>query len=276
LSAYLQASKRPQTVAMSSVTREGTSDLMTAMETALSSQMEFISCIISYNDVTLLSTVHNLGILDEVVYQDEGVFVRGKVPLFLKEQIENRNLYDDEGDMKDDEDDEKKGMNDEEWSDVEKVMSEDDDFDWTGMAKGRHAARRMWDQTEKTSSIYRSTSKDSVVMASLDGLVGHTNFFDNYGGINTEIPLLDDIDEDIEEGVMNVAIIPRVRRVKKSKCTTDINKKKTLQTDGDDFNDTSRLLDFDAGDYYGSASRRREKRKDEIKGEGKTSNGDVQ
>jgi hypothetical protein len=261
---------------MSSVTREGTSDLMTAMETALSSQMEFISCIISYNDVTLLSTVHNLGILDEVVYQDEGVFVRGKVPLFLKEQIENRNLYDDEGDMKDDEDDEKKGMNDEEWSDVEKVMSEDDDFDWTGMAKGRHAARRMWDQTEKTSSIYRSTSKDSVVMASLDGLVGHTNFFDNYGGINTEIPLLDDIDEDIEEGVMNVAIIPRVRRVKKSKCTTDINKKKALQTDGDDFNDTSRLLDFDAGDYYGSASRRREKRKDEIKGEGKTSNGDVQ
>jgi 50S ribosomal subunit-associated GTPase HflX len=51
------------------MTREGTDDLMTAMEKALSSQMEFISCIISYNDVTLLSTVHNLGILDEVLYQ---------------------------------------------------------------------------------------------------------------------------------------------------------------------------------------------------------------
>ena len=66
---------------------------MRAMESALSSQMEYISCTISYDHVTLLSTVHNMGILDEVQYVDEGVFVRGKVPLFLKEQIDNRSQY---------------------------------------------------------------------------------------------------------------------------------------------------------------------------------------
>ena len=81
---------------MSAVTAEGSKELMKAMESALSSQMEYISCTISYNHVTLLSTVHNLGILDEVQYLDEGVFVRGKVPLFLKEQINNRGLYNDE------------------------------------------------------------------------------------------------------------------------------------------------------------------------------------
>ena len=71
---------------MSAVTTEGSSELLKAMESALSSQMEYISCTISYDHVTLLSTIHNLGILDEVQYLDEGAFVRGKVPLFLKEQ----------------------------------------------------------------------------------------------------------------------------------------------------------------------------------------------
>jgi hypothetical protein len=77
--------------------------------------------------------------------------------------------------------------------------------------------------------IYRSTSKGSVVMASLDGLVGHKSFFDGFGGPNTDIPLIDDDDFKNVEGGMNVSIIPRVRRVKKSKCTTDIDKKKALE-----------------------------------------------
>lgn len=251
----LQASKRPQTVAMSSMTREGTADLMTAMEAALSSQMEVISCTISYHDVTLLSTVHNLGILDEVQYLDEGVFVRGKVPLFLKEQIENRSLYDDEVDMDEDADDEdsKRRVSGEEWTDDEKIMSEDDDFDWSGMAKGRHSARRVWEETERD-SIYRSTSSDSKVMDPVEGVIGHRGFFDTFGGLKPEESNIRVGSESGSvEGQKNIVSSQRVRSVKRSKCTTDINKRKALEADGDEFNDTSKLLDFDAGDYYGAS-----------------------
>ena len=58
-----EASKRAQTVAVSATSQEGFSDLMHALEGALSSQMEYISATISYRHVNLLSSVHNLGIL---------------------------------------------------------------------------------------------------------------------------------------------------------------------------------------------------------------------
>lgn len=221
-------------MAMSAVTAEGTKELMKAMESALSSQMEYISCTISYNHVTLLSTVHNLGILDEVQYNDEGVFVRGKVPLFLKEQINNRGLYNDEesnaagGDDVDDFDYPKLDIIDNE--------DEKDEFDWSGLAKGRHSARREWDNAEGDSnsdSLFVSTEDCGIdASAAAEGSVGYRDSFSMLGG--------------------NRALtIPARRR----KCATTVeNKRKATQADGDEFNDTSKLLDFDAGDYYGTDS----------------------
>ena len=221
-------------MAMSAVTAEGTKELMKAMESALSSQMEYISCTISYNHVTLLSTVHNLGILDEVQYNDEGVFVRGKVPLFLKEQINNRGLYNDEesnaagGDDVDDFDYPKLDIIDNE--------DEKDEFDWSGLAKGRHSARREWDNAEGDSnsdSLFVSTEDSGIdASAAAEGSVGYRDSFSMLGG--------------------NRALtIPGRRR----KCATTVeNKRKATQADGDEFNDTSKLLDFDAGDYYGTDS----------------------
>jgi hypothetical protein len=50
-----------------------------------------------------------------VEYLDEGIYIRGKVPLFLKQQIES--FYNSNVNMED-----KKGV-----------------FDWKGLAKGRHS-----------------------------------------------------------------------------------------------------------------------------------------
>ena len=119
-----EARKRGQTVAMSSVTGEGAEDLVSALETALSSKMDSIACTVSYDYGTLLNSIHNLGVLDEVQYLDEGIYIRGKVPLFLREQLDSISY--------------------------ESVMARDKsgagdinnkDFDWKQLAKGRHKAR---------------------------------------------------------------------------------------------------------------------------------------
>lgn len=235
----LQAQKRAQTVAMSAVTQEGTSELMTAMEVALSSQMEYISCIISYNHVTLLSTVHNMGILDEVQYLDEGVFVRGKVPMFLKEQIENRGKYDEE------DDEEGEVEIDYEFLEihVKDDGQEDSDFDWSGMAKGRHSARRDWEANNRDSSDlhYRTdgAAGAGVVPTNL-GSAGHS------------------------AAPVTASSIRAATTKEKVVCTTDRQrnkqsaiagekKRKPKVESGDDFSDTAKLLDFDAGDYDGSS-----------------------
>jgi hypothetical protein len=168
---------------MSAVTAEGTADLMKAMESALSSQMEYISCTISYEDVTLLSTVHNLGILDEVQYQDEGVFVRGKVPLFLKEQIDNRGQYDSDGET--DEEDEEDGNGD--YKKKSTTTEVDDQFDWSGLAKGRHSARREWEETEGDgNSGYHTDIDDDDMMEGKVGERGGFAYLGNPIGVSGE------------------------------------------------------------------------------------------
>ena len=158
-----EALKRAQTVAVSATTMEGFPELMTAMEAALSSQMEYISSTISYNHINLLSSVHNLGMLDEVQYLDEGVFIRGRLPLFLKEQVESRvnhpeDYGDDNGDVENTnwlEYDELGGL-DEAFEDEAEDVADDcdvDEVDWHGLAKGRHTAVRRF-----TSSLSSSTS----------------------------------------------------------------------------------------------------------------------
>ena len=222
---------------MSAVTQEGTSELMSAMEDALSSQMEYISCIISYNHVTLLSTVHNMGILDEVQYLDEGVFVRGKVPLFLKDQIESRINYDEE-DIEEEE-----VEIDYEFLDIH-VKDDgqvDSDFDWSGMAKGRHSARRDWEANNRDSSdlLPRSDGAVAVISTAL-GSAGHsisTYTASAIGAASTR-----------DKGVCSTD-----RRRNKQSIITGEKKRKPKVENGDDFSDTAKLLDFDAGDFDGSS-----------------------
>ena len=87
----LEASKRSQTVALSSVTGEGFESLKVALEEALSSTMMYVSMTLPYDDNrcrSLLSTIHNLGVLEEVSYNDDGTYIRGFVPEFLQRQIQ--------------------------------------------------------------------------------------------------------------------------------------------------------------------------------------------
>ena len=233
----LQAQKRTQTVAMSAVTQEGTAELMSAMEVALSSQMEYISCIISYNHVTLLSTVHNMGILDEVQYLDEGVFVRGKVPMFLKDQIENRSKYEEE------DAEEGEVEIDYEYLDihVKDDGEEDSDFDWSGMAKGRHSARRDWEANNRDSSDLPFRNDVAVaVMSTAIGSAGHSPSADTASPIR--------VSSARDKGTCSTD-----RQRKKQSIITGEKKRKPKVENGDDFSDTAKLLDFDAGDYDGSS-----------------------
>jgi GTP-binding protein HflX len=63
-----EAAKRGNGAAISSLTGEGIDSLTKALEDALSSKMESIGTIISYDHATLLNSIYNLGVLDEVPY----------------------------------------------------------------------------------------------------------------------------------------------------------------------------------------------------------------
>jgi GTP-binding protein HflX len=263
-----EAAKRAQTVAVSAATQEGFPSLMRALEGALSSQMEYLSATIAYKHVHLVNSVHNLGILDEVQYLDEGVFVRGRLPLFLKEQVESRANHpedywdDDDDDVEEGEegdDDAVRGISDEDLLayseldgldaallgvdvDVTRVAVaavDAKDVDWTGLAKGRHAAVRRY--------------SSSFASASSSGGAG--------GGGNTPSSL-----SSSSRGILG-------RQRLRSKASAGPNKKKEvaaatvrgayrddlddfLQDDSGDYSsdefDDSKLLDFDAGDFDGS------------------------
>lgn len=119
-----EASKRNNTVALSAVTGEGLDKFTLAMEVALSEQMDYIHTMVSYNHSTMLNSIYNLGVLSEVTYLDDGIYIRGKVPLFLKQQLESLSLFDSEND------------------ESTKSSIGDINFDWTGLSKGRHDARQ--------------------------------------------------------------------------------------------------------------------------------------
>ena len=53
-------------------TGEGMSDLTHALQQAICSTMEDIACVIPYTYTSLLNTLHSLGSLSEVLYQDDG------------------------------------------------------------------------------------------------------------------------------------------------------------------------------------------------------------
>jgi len=157
----LEASKRPQTIAVSAVTGEGISNLMPALETALASNMDYIGTTIPYNDGTtsLIDSLHNLGILDEVVYLEEGIYVRGKVPLFLRDHIISLTEPQDalDGDRGDE------GLS--------------DDYDWTQLARGRHEAVNAFDRLRSYSIRSERELTSAVSYSDLDTDETHNSLF---------------------------------------------------------------------------------------------------
>jgi 50S ribosomal subunit-associated GTPase HflX len=64
-----EAAKRSQTVAMSARTGEGSEELLSALEEALSSQMQLLACYLPYEYTPIMSTLHRLSVLEEVTYR---------------------------------------------------------------------------------------------------------------------------------------------------------------------------------------------------------------
>jgi len=139
-----EAAKRPQTVCASAVTGEGMRGLVLALEEALASQMEPVSITVPHSRLleyasessagetesyqfhrntlsggSLMSAVHRLGSLSHVVVSEEGTLIQGRLPQFLKSRLESLVMTAEEGKPPD---------------------MEDDDFDWTALARGRHSA----------------------------------------------------------------------------------------------------------------------------------------
>ena len=84
------ASRMKSTVALSAVTGEGSENLAAALEDALTSNMEEVDIILPYTaeHAPLLDSIHTLGFLDSVIYKEDGIYISGKIPLFLKRKID--------------------------------------------------------------------------------------------------------------------------------------------------------------------------------------------
>ena len=158
----LEASKRSQTVAMSSMTGEGMDEFKVVLEEALASSMMFISMTLPYSDArttALLSSIHDLGVLEEVSYNDGGIYVRGSVPEFLQRQVQEI-LDDKESSLlanTADEEYQEEGneCNGDDYSQHVDIGSgesarvgfdTDEGFtDWKQLAKGRHSAIKSYE-----------------------------------------------------------------------------------------------------------------------------------
>ena len=126
-----EAKKRGNTVALSAITGEGFDELLNTLEIVLSSKMEYISMTISYDQNSIMNSIHSLGSIEEIQYLDDGIFVRAHIPKFLHKQILNL--------------DEKKKNN---------KSLDDDDFDWKQLAKGRHDALKELNLFDDDSDNY--------------------------------------------------------------------------------------------------------------------------
>jgi hypothetical protein len=179
--------------------------------------------------------------LDEVQYLDEGVFIRGRLPLFLKEQVESRVNYpedyrDENGDLESNswlDYDELGGLEEALDGNVEEYVVDDcelEDVDWHGLAKGRHTAVRRFSS---------SLSSSALVTAPLRSLLGRQRMRGASNSKSTTTKQLassssmrgrprDELDELLMEDARSSA----------------------ADAEDDEFDD-SKLLDFDAGDYYG-------------------------
>ena len=123
-----EARKRPHTICMSAVTGEGVDDLVTALEEIVASTLEPIAGVVSFDQV---SSIHRLGIVDEICYDEDGAYVRGRIPLFLKKQLESIN-------------------------ETQAVDMNDEHFDWVALARGRHDVRDAIYTSPMTGSAIRN------------------------------------------------------------------------------------------------------------------------
>lgn len=134
-----EASKRPQTVTISAITGEGLSDLVTVLEDVIASTLEPLSGYVTFEQ---LSTIHKLGRIDELSYDDDGVYVRGRIPLFLKKQFESV-------------------------KDIEVMDICDEKFDWVGLAKGRHSVvSAMYSSEAEADTVIDKESRSPATQAS--------------------------------------------------------------------------------------------------------------
>jgi hypothetical protein len=260
-------------VAVSSVTGEGLSELTGALEGALSSRMEQVSVTIPYGHSTLLNSLHSLGILDEVQYQDEGIFVRGKVPLFLLRQIEGV-LQGDEDDEEDDdfEDADYEGEEDSDDEEEDGVMggymgsdeaeadadAEADamsliaeDFDWSGLAKGRHDAVRVWE--DLTMSMTTTTTTVSYSTASETGAEAKTATGKSIEKL-TEALTVDErrrrLQRQRKQKRRKLQVSGQLERKSDPTLSREGASKGNEEEDEEEHWTTLRLLDFDNGEYH--------------------------
>mmetsp|Transcript_29419 Transcript_29419/g.32074 ORF Transcript_29419/g.32074 Transcript_29419/m.32074 type:complete len:232 (+) Transcript_29419:719-1414(+) len=83
------AKSRGNTVTVSAVTGLGLSDLMKTVESLLMRDMRAVACRVPYDLATLKSLIYSLGVVQEERHEEDfGFVIRGRIPLFLLQQLQ--------------------------------------------------------------------------------------------------------------------------------------------------------------------------------------------
>ncbi|CAN6440980.1 unnamed protein product [Victoria cruziana] len=83
----LQAAKRGDVICISALTGEGLQEFCDAIQTKLKDSMVWVEALIPYDKGDLLSTIHEVGMVEKMDYKEEGTFVRAYVPLPLARSL---------------------------------------------------------------------------------------------------------------------------------------------------------------------------------------------
>ena len=113
-----EAKKRDQTVAFSSKTGEGMNELVQALQSAIFTTLVSVEMNLSYTEINILNILYRIGVVDHVEYLDEHAYVKCKVPVYLKEQLQNYFTVPN---------DEKEGFNINAPFSIHKILDEKDD-----------------------------------------------------------------------------------------------------------------------------------------------------
>ena len=132
-----EAAERGNTICGSAVSAQGMGQLVGSLEAVLAEQMEDLAVAIPHDVLheqgdgigaggAFVNAVYRLGSLRDVRIDDDATFIDGRVPAFLKRQLESFMQRVERAASADD-------------AEYAASMA-DDDFDWTALAKGRHFA----------------------------------------------------------------------------------------------------------------------------------------
>jgi len=129
--AKLEMAEMKNAVAVSSLTGEGMEDFVAVSEKALSGLLVPVELMLPYSKGDDMNTIHEVGAVDEIDYQDAGTYVRARVPRAVAMRLAEYSVRPEP--QRDGHPMAEK---------MKKIRGEsDDDVDWVAIGRGRHKTK---------------------------------------------------------------------------------------------------------------------------------------